>query len=52
MRNDQTRELCPEHNVYIPCSGCRADELVSTGRRTNDAPTTDIRKRAAGDDDE
>lgn len=60
MQNHQTRERCTEHNVYLPCSGCRADQLVSTGKRIvvgEKGPEVvrlpfDPRKLAAGDKDD
>jgi hypothetical protein len=40
MQKGTTRELCTEHNVYLPCPGCRADELESTGRPLLSGPAT------------
>lgn len=55
MRSAQSRELCDEHGVTLPCSGCRADALVSTGRHSVGERGAeviylpDLRKLAAGD---
>lgn len=53
-----TIERCTEHDVRLPCGGCRADRLASGIERltTQDktpmrpADVRDVRQLAAGDD--
>jgi hypothetical protein len=46
-----TPEWCDDHWQTLPCAGCRADELVAHGLPKPETHVTDVRKRAAGDDD-